>query len=273
MPEFSTLFKYFSDNLKVIKGIFRDQKIRFTQPWALNDPLEFNPTLKFHNPELAHQYYEFEGVVFPSIELFYRVQVIEAQINAYGILSLTNTPLSFNMWGTYANGHKGFVLELKKDFAEHVSMRYKDGRQGTVRKVDYVDDYALTIEDLANESGMILLETLQNEFFFKKTSRWKDEQEYRLIRPLADANSYRPPEVNLPYRDEKIYLFDFPLDCINSVVFGIHMSSKNKKRIIKYCEKYEIQFFQSYLIRDEKDDLGKPSKMDVISVNNFQQAS
>lgn len=37
-------FKYLSDDSRVIKGIFEDQKIRFTQPRALNDPLEFSPT-------------------------------------------------------------------------------------------------------------------------------------------------------------------------------------------------------------------------------------
>ncbi len=270
MPEFTSFFKYCSDNLKVIEGIFKDQKIRFTQPWALNDPLEFNPTIKFRDQASTHQSYELDGIVFPSIESFYRVQIIESQINAYGILSLTNTPFSFDMWGKYANGHKGFVLELKPDFARHVCMKSKDGCQNTIRKVEYVDDYVLTIENLVNVSGIISLETLQNEFFFKKTSRWKDEQEYRLIRPLSDLDSYKPPQVNLSYRDEKIYLFDFHLDCISSVIFGVHMSIESKKSIMEYCEGHEIQFFQSYVIRDEKDDFGKPGRVAIISVNNLE---
>ena len=38
--QFLTFFKYCSDDGRVIEGIFEKHKIRFTQPYALNDPLE-----------------------------------------------------------------------------------------------------------------------------------------------------------------------------------------------------------------------------------------
>jgi len=270
MIEFTSFFKYCSDDPKVIKGIFKGQKIRFTQPWALNDPLEFNPTIKFGNQEVLHDYYEIEGIVFPSIELFYRVQIIESQINKHGILSLTNTPFSFDMWSKYANGHKGFVLELKPNFVEYLNLRANQSDENLVRKVEYVDDYILEIEDLVDNTGIIKLEILQKELFFKKTSRWKDEQEYRLVRSLSDSVSYKPPKANLSYRDDEIYLFDFPLQGINSVVFGVHMSIRNKRLIMKHCDGCEIKFYQSYIIRDEKDDFNKPSKIGIIAVSNLE---
>ena len=178
--EFSSFFKYCSDNEKVINGIFRDNKIRFTQPAALNDPLEFNPTLKFSNPEYAHQLFELDGIKFPSLEQVYRVQIIESQINAFGILSLTKKPFSFDMWARYANGHKGFVLELKSDFYKHPCMKSRDGLEYPVREVEYDDEYILEIEKFVDETGTISLNVLQDEFFFKKTSRWVDENEYRI---------------------------------------------------------------------------------------------
>jgi len=109
-------FKYMSSDQRVINGIFNDQKIRFTQPRALNDPLEFNPIMKFHDPQPHYTLYTFNGITLPSTELFYRIQIIEAQVNAYGILSLTKIPNSFDMWSQYADGHRGFVLELKTTF-------------------------------------------------------------------------------------------------------------------------------------------------------------
>ena len=117
--KFDSYFKYCSNDSEVLKGIFKHQKIRFTQPRALNDPLEFNPTMRFHDSEAKYQLYDVNGISFPSIELFFRVQVIESQINAYGILSLTKIPNSFDMWSQYANGHRGFVIELKDGFWCH----------------------------------------------------------------------------------------------------------------------------------------------------------
>ena len=44
---FDSYFKYFGDSNEIITSVFKDNKIRFTQPRELNDPLEFNPTMRF----------------------------------------------------------------------------------------------------------------------------------------------------------------------------------------------------------------------------------
>ena len=263
--EFSSFFKYCSDNEKVINGIFRDNKIRFTQPAALNDPLEFNPTLKFSNPEYAHQLFELDGIKFPSLEQVYRVQIIESQINAFGILSLTKKPFSFDMWARYANGHKGFVLELKSDFYKHPCMKSRDGLEYPVREVEYDDEYILEIEKFVDETGTISLNVLQDEFFFKKTSRWVDENEYRMIRPFIDLPGYGPKE-NRTHRDDEIYPFEFSLDCVSSVIFGAYMSNDKKKQIVDACQHYSIEFYQAFIIRDQKDEFDKPSRILSIPI-------
>ena len=61
-----TLFKYFSDHEDVINGIFMNGRIRFTQPAVLNDPLEFNPVIRFKQREGTYVRYCFDGVVFAS---------------------------------------------------------------------------------------------------------------------------------------------------------------------------------------------------------------
>lgn len=263
-------FKYFSDDPRIIKGVFRDNKIRFTQPWGMNDPLEFNPTLQFFNNEIAQQGYDLNGTFLPSIELFYRIQVIESQINAYGILSLTTQHRSFDMWSRYANGHKGFVLGFKQGFDLHQCMKSKDGEQNIFRGVNYVDQYILNIEELANEFDSIPWAVLQNELFFKKTSRWKDEQEYRLIRSLTDCPEYKS-KADHSHRDNSIYLFDFSLECINDVIFGASMSIQNKKDIVDYCRlrKQNVNFWQAVIIKDEVDIIGKPSKIKVFPIVDY----
>ncbi|MBI5962446.1 MAG: DUF2971 domain-containing protein [Chloroflexi bacterium] len=261
-------FKYCSDDPNVIKGIFRDHKIRFTQPWGMNDPLEFNPALQFVDSKVAHQGYDLNGFFLPSIDLFYRIQVIESLINAYGILSLTTQPLSFDMWSRYANGHKGFVLVFMPDFYLHQCMKSKDDKQNIFREVQYVENQALNIEELASKfKATIPLEVIQNEIFFKKTARWQDEQEYRLVRPLTDYPKYKP-KADHSHRDDFKYLFDFSLECIHGVIFGPSMSVESKKSIIGYCSNKgsHIQFAQAYIIRDEADHMGKPSKMKFFSI-------
>ena len=109
-------FKYCGDDEKVINGIFKEHQIRFTQPAALNDPLEFNPIIRFKQSEGKYTNYIFDGIVFPSEEIRIRHQLIERQLNDFGILSLTNIPECFDMWSRYANGHRGFLIELKIDF-------------------------------------------------------------------------------------------------------------------------------------------------------------
>ena len=117
--ELTGYFKYCSDDPRVINGIFRDHKIRFTQPAALNDPLEFDPIIRFENNGANYNWFSLNGIPLPSEESRLRHRLIEQQINAFGVLSLTKNPDSFDMWSRYANGHKGFLIEFKSDLNKH----------------------------------------------------------------------------------------------------------------------------------------------------------
>lgn len=270
--KFSSFFKYFSNDRQVLEGIFNNRKIRFTQPWALNDPLELNPVIQFTNSQVSHQRYILNGILLPSLEEFIRVQFIESQINAYGILSLTKLHDSFDMWSHYANGHKGFVMEFKPGFNKHQCMKSKEGKTYQVRKVIYSKEYALKIENLRlrqDATGMIPIQTLQNEFFFKKTSRWKQEKEYRLARLLSDSPDYHGPLNNCSHRDQNLYLFDFSLDCISSIIFGAYMSTNDKKLIVEACKNFSIRFYQATIIKDQIDRYGKPGNVTIIPINEL----
>lgn len=268
--KFDSYFKYCIDCPKVVEGVFKDQKIRFTQPRALNDPLEFSPTIRFYDSQAKYQLYELNGISFPSVELFFRVQVIESQINAYGILSLTKIPNSFDMWSQYANGHRGFVIELKDDFWRHPCMKSKAGDEYPVGKVEYVEDYAVNFADLVNANHEIPLEVLHKELFFKKTSRWEHEYEYRMVRSLSDSPDYKPPETKYPYTDVSVYLFPFDWECVSSVILGANMSTENKRLIAQCCEKHNIPLLQALIIRDHKDWLGRPSTVCILSLDQYE---
>ncbi len=268
--KFNSFFKYCGDDPKVLRSIFENQEIRFTQPRALNDPLEFNPTMRFHDSEAKYQLYDLDGISLPSIELFFRVQVVESQINAYGILSLTKIPNSFDMWSQYANGHRGFVIELKDGFWHYPCMRSKSGDEYPVGKVEYVEDYAVDLEELVNAKNEIPLEILNRELFFKKTSRWEYEYEYRMVRPLSDSLTYKPPDTEYPYTDTNIYLFPVEWECVSSVILGANMSTENKRLIARCCVKYNVPLFQTHIIRDHKDWFGKPATVFLLPLDQYE---
>lgn len=268
--EFDSFFKYFSDNPDVIEGIFKQQKIRFTQPRALNDPLEFSPTMLFNDPETAYQTYDLKGLKLPSIELFYRVQIIESQINHYGILSLTKIPDFFDMWSQYSNGHKGFIIEFKADFWKHPSMKSTEGKEYPVRQVEYVDNYCINLDEIADCNGHISVASIHDELFYKKTSRWEQENEYRMVRPLTDCPDYVIPTNRHVFTDVRIYLFPFDIECISSIVLGANMSVENKEIISQFCENHGIPYSQVFLLRDCKDRFNKPTALLILPVASFR---
>ncbi len=213
----TTFFKYCSDNEKVICGIFDRKTIRFTQPAALNDPLEFNPTIRFRKPEDTYLRYVFDGLVFPSHQQWIHHQLIMTQINDYGILSLSRKDDSFDMWNFYANGHQGFLLEFRGDFNTNQCMlggKNKDELY-KVKPVEYVKEYAFLIDDLVNDTTDIVRDEFNECLFYQKSNRWAQEEEWRMVRPLADCPEWTPQNTRISH-DRKPYVLDFSLDCLKS---------------------------------------------------------
>ncbi len=260
--QITTYLKYCSDNVDVIEGIFEKHRIRFTQPAALNDPLEFNPIIRFHHDGRNYTRFVFDGVVFPSEEERLRFHIIESQLNRFGVLSLTKVRDSFDMWSRYANGHRGFLIEFKEDFNRHPSMRSKDGQEYEVRKVTYVDEYEVNVDDLVDEHGQFLLDTVNEQMFFTKTSRWVHEEEWRLVRPLADCSTWTPLTDKV-HRDRRVHPFEFSLDCVLSLTFGACMAGSDRRRIMEACKGTGIEFHQACVGTDQKDRWGYPGEVGI----------
>lgn len=266
----SSFFKYCSDDDRVIKGIFEDHKIRFTQPWALNDPLEFNPSIQFPDPG-KYQSFSYDGIVFPSEALWDRTCLIESRINEFGVLSLTKIWDSFDMWSRYANGHRGFLIALKNDFNEHPSMLSPDGQAHSVDEVEYVDEYAVHMKELLDDGGKFREDVAHRQLFFRKVSRWQAEKEYRMVRPFSELPGY-VRLANGPHRDDRVHLFDLPLDCIEMVAFGACMSRENKKRIMKACAGWKICFVQALIVRDERERTALGGTMGAVRIEPIDRS-
>lgn len=264
MRRIATYFKYVSDDEKVLSGIFKHGKIRFTQPAALNDPIEYRPDIDF-GEENAHSRtrYQYEGELIPSFKDLVEIQNIHRFYNQFGVLSLTKQPFNYGMWCQYANGHKGIVIELNRDFLKHPCFLYKDRAPLKIYKVCYVDNYKLDFEKLECNGIEMRFDDLLEQLMVNKIRFWKYEKEYRVVRRLSECPQYTPPPENKPHIDTNVYLFDFNLECVESVIFGTNTSRETKESILSACEGSDVKFFQAILVHD------KGVKMGFIRLEHF----
>jgi hypothetical protein len=272
MTEYESLLgfcKYMSDSKTVMEGVFLNNKILFTQPAALNDPLDCNPVLKIPSNGDEQSMYSFAGITMPSLNLWFHVQLVESHINEYGILSLTKNPVSSDMWSMYANGHRGFLIEFAADFPDNRSFQSKEGSSYSVRKVDYVDKFLINIETCLDKDGRLEIEKFRNLLFYQKAKRWAKEKEFRMVRPLADLGKEAGGvHVGIERDHETPYLCDLPFSTIKSITFGATMPREKKLWIIEKCSNSKIQFLQCLVYPLKMDDAGLTPHIDLLPLDD-----
>jgi len=84
-----------------------------------------------------------------------------------------------------------------------------------------------------------------------------------MVRPICERDDF---DIKDP---QKIYLFDFGLDCIEAIIFGAMMSVKNKIFIKDCCKNHKLSFWQSVIIRNKKDRDGRTSKVILLPEDSF----
>jgi hypothetical protein len=174
------------------------------------------------------------------------VNVIEARYNRYGILSLTHDPFSYATWNSYANAHKGFLIDLgpSPDLDQTKCFKSEKLLSGPV---SYVDRYEIEIDRKIGPDGYQTYDYLNRDLFLTKTSHWEKEQEYRVVISLSECPEYVEPPQNTSHRDYNVYLFPYDPSFIMYIVFGACMDPRKKKRIIELTYNYEITHLQAML--------------------------
>lgn len=257
--KYPNFFKYCSNTL--IDAYLAKKTIRFTQPIQLNDPLELTPIIRTGHDQEDTKFIV-NGVKMPSAVEWYRLMLVESQKKYYGILSLTKDPQSFAMWNYYANGHKGFLIELKEDFNENEKFKSYNNEIYPIKEVNYFPIFEFNLLDIVDKkTNTFSIEDFNNILFYSKTTRWKYEKEYRLVRRLKDFQ----PEGEID--DKKLYLGELPFEVIKSVTFGACMSSKDKKNIINNISGTKIKIQQAAIFNDFVGEDGKTGKVSLLAGN------
>ena len=241
--------------------ILQNRLIRFTQPYAMNDPFETRPDFcTLGKKGLASAYAEmirrapyrvwkdYKRVTGTDLDRWAFANKLKADPdyaeqlykdlghrdilpdlrerfyklhNTAGILSLSETPNNLLMWAHYAEGHTGFVLVLE---GSHDFFKGENSLLGFAKpeRVEYrLELPRLAIEDTHKE-------TVMSEIFFVKSLDWKYEKEWRYLKALADANKRFRDTNNL-----EVSLFQLPPKCVLGVILGCYRSRELQDKILK----------------------------------------
>lgn len=248
------LYKYLS---KERIEVLRDCRIRYSQPGALNDPFEVkfsfdklakdSESIKFFREQmpksLKEEYAKTPAVLqelipfdtFLSLALqnlpeaaFIKIMdeftpkarqmITDGFDKNIGIFSLTENPNNQLMWSHYADSHQGFVLGFNADHKYFHQQRSEVDEFGYLRKVEYRE----------NRPSCPMIELTGTDVFLVKSLQWKYEEEWRVIRPLRDADEMIMKE---PY---PIFLFSFPPEVIREVILGHKMPAEKKTEITSF---------------------------------------
>lgn len=257
------LYKYVGpDRIDLLKN----HCIRYSQPEVFNDPFEFKPfiskiaseetvqsQMQEELPAVLRQTYSelpaeirasmtFEQFmlkskkimehiphvngIFNTLTQIVRQQVSEQLANAIGILSLTETPDNLLMWAHYANSHEGFVI----GFDNHHP--YFDERRGPQDEFHYLRK----VEYRKQRPNTPMIELTGTELFLVKSEQWSYENEWRILRPLQDANQVIEKALY------PIHLFAFPPEIIREIIIGCRMPEEIRSQIVqtvKWDEQYQ----------------------------------
>ena len=230
------LYKYvnFENLLKILDG-----SIRFTQPGAFNDPFEMVPELhvpeSFGSKEISINFslmasrrkssmneleVDFESDHCNDVN---SRKILSSLNQSIGVLCLSRNGSSLLMWSHYADSYSGAIIEVDE------SHEFFDGIiEVEYRKHRPKKDITSYVE---NKNPVPIAELCV------KPKDWEYEAEVRVIRNLLDCNCVGD---NQGY---PVFVMDFPMECIKSVILGERMSVDAQQKVWKKIEDTNISLY------------------------------
>jgi hypothetical protein len=220
IPDVPFLYKYSSaQRLDWLKPILLQHQLYFPNPNQLNDPKDARPDLALASEQAVTRFFvnDFlsrnrnEDATFlaagikqflSAVPRFGRDALLHElakhfrlEMETHRIYSLTTRPDNAHLWTRYAENHTGYCLEFKNEDIFRLALR-----------VQYVDHAVLDVTDPEQITAFIL---------FRKTRKWSDEEEVRIV--LFPRG--RPAVV------------PFAPDLLRRIILGRNMSAENRAAI------------------------------------------
>jgi hypothetical protein len=213
--------------------VLKNNRIRFTQPAALNDPFEMMPNLR----EIRRYYAALSDDVNRDMDPSWAaVQSILTQwkiTDTFGrwqadnpsnlaFLSLSKNRNNLLMWSHYCNSHRGFVVGF--DSTDPFFRLAKPDVKSILQEVRYSFDRP--IMPATDNCSVEFFRTKDN--ILTKSIDWKYEEELRMFAKPTEADATKPGCDGHP-----IYLFNFPADSVSEVILGLRTPVETQKEILE----------------------------------------
>ena len=251
------LYKYRAFGVNSLR-LLSKAEIYYAKPRSFNDPLDCDPTVQVdtdrasierlcfrmlavrHGKEKAlkkmgnHRHMSTEYGDYkndPNVEKYYMrrlgseiKQLVDAEMDSRGILSLAerwDCPL---MWSHYADEHRGLCIEYDMN----------DNACSHIKPVDYRRPRSIKITELMEWKLNKSAEAEQNvldTYFFTKSPQWRYEKEWRDIHPSNGVKQ-------APFRISGVY---FGLRCDAAVRTSIVKLFANSDSNIAFYDLYPLE--------------------------------
>jgi len=253
--------------------VLRNLKIRFSQPSALNDPLDCIPSIsppsslsKFLDRVLEksqralteiseEQFREAKQSVLgmysehPSILVDKNAEYFREKLEEIGVLSLGDRRNNMALWAHYAEEHRGFVVEFNSGYTPFIKKEGDINEEGVLRKVLYREtraEFSLDCQELPPDLLHI------------KRRDWEYEGEIRMVRRLINCDSV--------IRETGVHLWDLDPRAVVRIDIG-HAASEELieelKRIIWPNSPLEhVELYQCHL--DSSPDGIKYERLSIL---------
>jgi uncharacterized protein Usg len=142
-----------------------------------------------------------------------------------GLLCLAKESNHRLMWAHYADTFGGFVIEFDETHAFFTTLRSETDELGGLHKITYSPELPSmkAFIDFDEEH----LNTIATKMFFTKSIDWIYEQEWRMIKPLAEADKIiENPAGN-------IHLFTLPSSCMIGLILGHKMNPDKRHELLE----------------------------------------
>lgn len=251
--------------------ILETQRIRFSQPYALNDPFETQPYYSDHQEihpfkkiaEFSSMIKEFHDTgVIPEEKVSRweeerkkpQKNILSWYVNTNFVsMSLTENHENLLMWAHYTGNHSGFVLELDSNHSFFIDntrylyqVPYSDKRpEVTLREFERL----IVQQAPLLKNGTPDIEEMQKlALLFQKSQDWAYEKEWRLL--AAPENALNFNKENKRYTihasedrafDEQfessyVALFQLPPDSITAIYCGARITTNTLRKLYLLIE-------------------------------------
>lgn len=131
------------------------------------------------------------------------------------------------MWAHYADDHNGIVVQFDGD---HPFLSTEDFRGGAVSYRD--------------ERPVLSYSNIRSpELFFRKSTEWSYEREWRFVRYLQEADEVIEAEPS------PIHLYGLPPDLITGIIIGVGVEHEKRVGLMELCSAAPLEHVTVYQTR------------------------